>query len=448
MDKEIKKHEFPNGCRIVYQKSKNTMPITSINVLCNFGSAHEEDGNRGVAHFIEHMCFKGTKKIPHAKEIFREYDDIGAHFNASTNKRYTVYIVKCMDDYIENCVRVLSDMVLNSVFDKKEFTKELKVVIEENIRNLDNHNRSIYEMTDEIVYRGSPYEFPVDSMDYHKKGSLKYENVIETYHSVYQPCNFIINIVSNISFTAVVKMISKSYFIRKNGEYTINNREHMQLFQSPEPAQHNIQYVFKSVRESNATLLNISFRTCSQFSKDKYVLNLLKTIVGGYFSSRLFFLLREDNGLTYNSSVDVQYYESVGDFTINVTTDYHKLIKNGKKHGVLPLIINMLNNLRKEGISQKELTLAKHYKRGKLTMKLENIDNIVSYNGEQVLLYPNTTQIIPFEDIYDTYYKNITKKTVDQIIKTYIVRERMNICLLGQHLPSESVVKNICDKIV
>lgn len=444
----IRIHEFPNGCRFVYEKSKNTMPITAINVVCNFGSAHESDENRGVAHFIEHMCFKGTKKIPHSKELFREYDDIGAYFNASTYKRYTSYVVKCMDDYVENSMMVLSDMVLNSTFNKREFDKELKVVIEENINDLDDNENTISEMVDAMIYQGTPFEFPIDTMSYHRSGSLNYKNVISTYRSIYQPCNLIIGIVSNLPFTDLQKMIAKTYFIRKNGEPHVNNREHTQLYQLPTTIQRDIQYEFKRVRESSATFLNISFRVCSQYSSDKYTLNMLKIIMGGYFSSRLFFLLREDHGLTYKSSVDVNYTEAAGDFTLSVVTDPRKFIKNEREPGVLPLIINMLNEIRRKGISQKELTLAKHYKRGKLAMKMEDVDNIVNYNLKQVLLYPRTTEKIPLEHSYESYYANITLKMVNAAINTYIIRERMNVCVLGQHFPSEKIIRGVCDKLV
>lgn len=443
----IKIHEFPNRCRFVYQKSKNTMPITAINVVCNFGSAHESDENRGVAHFIEHMCFKGTKKIPQSKELFREYDDIGAYFNAFTYKRYTVYVVKCIDDYVENSIQVLSDMVLNSTFNKREFDKELKVVIEENINDLDDNLRTISDMTDRMIYQGTPFAFPIDSMSYHGPGSLNYKNVVNTYRSVYHPCNFIISITSNLSFTALQKMITKSYFFRKNGEPHMNNREHMQLY-LPTVYQYDIRYEFKRVRESSVTLVNISFRTCSQYSGDKYVLNILKIILGGYFSSRLFLLLREDNGLTYNSSVETEYSETAGDFTISATTDSYKFLRNGKNLGVLPLIINMLNDLREKGISQKELTLAKHHIRGKLAMEMENINNVALYNAEQTLFYPETTEKIPLEHGYETHYAGINMKKVNTAINTYIIRERMNVCVLGQHLPSERTIKGVCDKFI
>jgi len=94
----IKIHTFPNGFRLIHEISKNKLPLTSIDAYCDLGSIYEKPNMRGVSHFIEHMCFKGTKKIPYSKDIFKQYDETGGYLNASTYKRYTIYTLKCHDD--------------------------------------------------------------------------------------------------------------------------------------------------------------------------------------------------------------------------------------------------------------------------------------------------------------------------------------------------------------
>jgi hypothetical protein len=134
----IKKITFPNGFRFVYEKLRNSAPITSIQVFCDLGSVYENDETRGISHFIEHMTFKGTKKNPNSIKLFLEYDKIGAELNAYTDKRFTCYMVKCEDEHVENSLKVLADMLLNSTFDRTEYKKEEKVVIEENINSNDD----------------------------------------------------------------------------------------------------------------------------------------------------------------------------------------------------------------------------------------------------------------------------------------------------------------------
>jgi predicted Zn-dependent peptidase len=140
-------YSWPNGFRVIYEKSHVSVNDTHIQVFCDVGSAYETDNLRGASHFIEHMCFKGTHKVPTTKELMVNYDRIGAYFNAYTEKRYTCYVLRCDDEYIENSLVIMSEMILNSRFDKKEFVKEQRVVVEENIRDSDDPVSTIGEIT-------------------------------------------------------------------------------------------------------------------------------------------------------------------------------------------------------------------------------------------------------------------------------------------------------------
>ena len=108
----IQTYEFPNGFRVIYEKSKSSLPISSLFTFCDAGSVYETENLRGVSHFIEHMCFKGTKKIPKSKDIFMHYDKIGAEFSAFTVQRYTCYTVKCIDEKIDQSIQIVSDIII------------------------------------------------------------------------------------------------------------------------------------------------------------------------------------------------------------------------------------------------------------------------------------------------------------------------------------------------
>jgi predicted Zn-dependent peptidase len=445
-------YTFPNGFRIVYQKSKNILPITYLYVFCDLGSVYENDNIRGVSHFIEHMCFKGTKKIPKSENIFKEYDKIGAIFNASTFKRYTYYNVKSHDDYFEHCVSILSDMLLHSTFNKKEYEKELKVVMEENINNTEDNEDKISDMIEKMIYEGTGYQYPIDSIEYQKKHPFKYEDVIDVYKRYYVVNNMIASIVSNIPFKKILKAIQRTFFAKEKSScllntFIYNNIIPQNIIPQNIIPQNTIRYNIQKIPKSNVTYLTISFRTCNQYSLDKYKLNFLKRTLGGFFSSRLFMILREKNGLTYESNVTSQYNEIMGDFTINILTDSKKLIKNGKLPGVLPIVIKMLSELYNHGISKDELTLTKEFYKGRIALNMEDNENVVIHNGEHVLLYKDKMEFIPFENIYDVYYKNITREQVNNVIKKYIKKENMNVCILGENIPTEKTIRSICEKI-
>ena len=436
----IKTFSFPNGFRIIYEKSPNITPISCIQIMCDIGSVYENNETRGVSHFIEHMCFKGTKNIPIPKDIFMEYDKIGAYLNATTGKRYTYYTIKCNNEYVENSIRIMSDMLLNSTFNKNEYKKEEKVVIEENIKNINDVEDILFENLDNLLYNGSSYALPTDTIAYHK-GKLDYKKVIEMYNYFYQPNKMVLSIVSNISFINIKKIIEQSFFVKKISQHQIPNKYPIYKFVLP---QNEIQYNIQKKKEITTGHISIGFRTCYS---DKYALGVLRTILSGPMSSRLFMLLREENGLTYTSYASDEYYDLLGEFIFYAETDSTKMMKNDSKLGVLPLIIRLINDLIQNGITQSELNMAKSYLNGDINMDLENSQTIALYNGEQLLVYPNE-QVISYSKIYDTFYKKITKKDVDDVINKYFKKSNMSVSLVSENLPSFNKIKEQCEKII
>lgn len=444
---KIEHFTYPNGFRIIYEKSKNKLPITSIFIFCDLGSVYEEDDTRGISHFIEHMCFKGTKKILDSNIIFKEFDKSGSKYNASTFKRYTYYNLKCQNDNIKQYLEILSDMILNSTFIKKEYDKELKVVIEENIKDIDDLENELINKNEYLIFKGTPYENPIDTIEYHKK-KLDYNKVIDTYKLFYQPNNLIMSIISNIPFSTFKNIIKKTYFFKKEIENNEILKSKKLVLYIPPETQKDLCISTNKVNNSSATYLSISFRTCNQNSDEKYLFNLLKYSIGGLLSSRLFKVLREDNGLTYHSEVNTQYYETVGSFTIMAITDPYKLIKNGKnKLGVLPLIIKIIKDLLENGITETDIILSKNFIKGRININMEDNDNNAIYNGEQLLLYPNKKNIIPYEDIYKTCYEKITKTQILEAIRRYFIRSNMNISIIGEHIPSKNIIYKECEKL-
>lgn len=435
----MKTFQYPNGFRVIYQKSNSDIPVASIIGFVKLGSIHETDGIRGVSHFIEHMCFKGTKRHPTSKIISRNYDRIGAYFNAYTEKEYTCYKIKCDEQYLEKSIQVLSDIMMNSQFDKKEFEKEHQVVIEENIKSQDDLNAIVKTNSDALLYEGSSYQFEIDTLAYHKKRLLKYEDVLNTYHNYYVPQRIVLSIVSRISFSVLKNVLKSSSFTKMLGNSSIYYEP--SLYLNP---QTGVKYNLKKKTDSAALYLQISFRTCSYYSDDKYVLDLLDKIVGNTSSSRLFSILREDNGLTYSCTSSTTHYAHSGDFSISIVLNPKKLLKNGEKTGVLPLVIDLLNDLCKNGVKQDEIALFKGYVKGQIQIDLEDSYNISEYNGRNFLL--RGENITPFHKLYQTHYDPVSKKDVDSAIKKYFNKSNMTVCLFGNSVPSLETIKNVVER--
>jgi len=430
----INTHIFPNGFRLIHERVTNHS-TSSINVFCDVGSIYEPINLKGASHFIEHMCFKGTKKVPVPKDIFLTYDKVGAYLNAYTEKRYTCYMVKCDSDYLENIIEMISDMMLNSTFNKKEFKKEEDVVIEENIKSEDTPVNLMYDQLTEMVYKSSSFEKNVDKLIYHKH-KFDYNEVVEFYKLFYKPHRMVFSITTSCSFNEIKRHLATTDYVKQVSN--IMEIPPKFMIQPCIKLQEDMRIKIIEMKGHRTSHIGISFRV---ESSDQYIINLFTSIMSGPMSSRLFNLLREKNGLTYTSSVSPNYHKVYGDITFYAETDKNKVLKNGSKLGVLPLLIGELNNLLKNGVTKKEVETTKRYKNGLLKIASEDIDNLTSHNGENYLIHPGE-DIVAFESLYDKCYKDISALDINKMIKKYIRPSLMSVSIVGPKIASE---KNICD---
>ena len=414
----IKRHRFDNGFQIVYQKSEQLNPVTSMNIFCGVGSAFEVDPIRGASHFVEHMCFKGTREHMKARNLLMEYNKVGAQFNAYTTKRYTAYTITCGDDHIKHCTDLLSDMLLFSEFPQKEFDKEQRVVVEENIRTKDNNEYMLEKSLDALYFHGNSYQYPIDIIDYHPSPThLRREDIYQWYKWFYRPSNMIYSIVSNLPFNKIVNCIKTSRFMKKETNSIAPTFLYPTLTIEP-INQHFIYYQKKGIA---ATILHVGFRTCNYHSKDKYIIQLLTHILNG-FSGRLFTAFRTKRGLTYHSSAHTTYHEHTGYFNFFIQTDPAKLINDGKNIGIIPILIDMITNLIQDGITPLELEVAKGNCKGKMLIALQSIEKLVEYNGVNSIMQEDA---VPFQHIYKKYIEPITVSQVNAIIRKYMTSNNL-----------------------
>ena len=437
-------HTYPNGLRIIYEKSKTNAPLTHIYLFCNVGSVHESDNLHGASHFIEHMCFKGTKNIPKAKDIFIEYDKIGAEFNAFTIKRATGYTVTCQNDYFHNCVNILGDMMFHSTFPKEEYKKEYDVVREENIADNNDFEDIINTNTDLLLYKGSSYANPIDSIKYHNKTPPDYNSIIDFYHYFYQPKNMILSVVSSLPFSKIKSLVSTTILSKYIRDIPI--RPCGSPICHELSCQTDIQYHLQNRKGVENTLLTIGFRTCDMNSPDMYKLELLRTILIGGMSGRLFMLLREKHGLTYSIRVETENHEKHGGFVIFTQTDSAKLLKNGgDSNGVLPLIVKSLADLVKKGVSEEEFEIAKGNMKGDFIIQTTDDDERANYNGFEWLVREKKEDIVPYDDIYRTFIHPLKHGDIQDVIRKYFKRDKMTVCILSEKVHSLSKIKKCFD---
>lgn len=444
-----KTHRFSNGFRVIYQESLQSIPVSSIHVFCDVGSIFETDGIRGASHLVEHMCFKGTETIRDARKLLIQYNKIGADFNAYTEKRFTTYHINCDDNYVLPCMKLMSDMILHSVFSKKEFYKEQQVVIEEQIRGQDSHINILADDMDAIYYKGSPYAYPIDHISYHPTPTyLTYDDILKWYKWFYHPSNMVCSIVTNLPFSKVISILKRTAFMDPpSKECPLLPFAFPKSMVSLEPMSMGkacIRYIQK--KGVSATILAMGFRTCGIQSPDKYPLMVLQQILNG-FSGRLFTALRTKRGLTYSSMCTVDFNEHAGHLQIRVLTDPRRLIQEDNNHdGVLPVLVHMIEELQRKGVTKEEVRDAKGGLKGTYLLNLQSNDAIATYNGSQIIL-TNEPPKVPFQDVYDTYLAKVTKAEIDRVIQTYLCKANLLVGILYDHGVSKKKIEDIVDQM-
>lgn len=431
-----------NGFRHIYQQLDTSEPTTHIYLYCGVGSAMDPPNLRGVSHFIEHMCFKGTRAKPKATDFIRIFDRAGAYFNAFTVQRFTGYTVKCHHADLELLLHTLSDGVLNSIFDVVEYKKELKVVVEESVKLLDDYESQAEDHINKMVYAGTPFEHPIDCYEYHKSDSYNRESVMDFYKKWYCPSNMVLSVCSNIPYKAFQHALKDTHFLKKAGPHITPDYT---LYTLPIPSS-TVQYKIASIDSPKTSYVSIAFRVCAYNSPDKYLLDFLAEIFSGHFISKLYVALRQDNGLTYYSNAYTEYHEMCGDFTIVAVSDVEKLFTNGRggKKGVIPIIIDTVNDILRNGPSKDEMDITKmNIQRSREISNLT--EKCAEYNGEYVLLNPGNVPI-PYQKFYETYYQNITAEQIRDVARKYLSLSNMSVCVLGKGV-KQSTAERECSKL-
>jgi len=417
-----------NRFQVIYEKPVCSIPITSICIICKIGSIHEPAHLKGISHLIEHMSFKGTKRTPETQKFLEQFNMFGIEQNAYTYPECVWFELKCPDQHVEKCIKLVSESILSCEFSLKNFKKEEGVVDEENRMNDDNPEYVISIATKELVYENTQFQYPVDHTKYHKE-KFNYKEVYDYYKRTYIPSNMFMSITTNIDFRKIMEYIKKSEFAEKSA-ISANQMSFI-------PQRDGFDYQLVEKKDVKTTLLNISFKTCDYYDNDSYILSLLKPILGSGLNGRLVDELRQKSGLVYYVNSWSDYNFCGGQFTISTQCDSSSLVK---KNGVLPLIMKVLKKLIKNGITEKELKVSKIKKKEELLFNLENNNTLSTYNGWS-LLYYQYSDIVPYSRIYETFIENITLADVNKCIRKYFRFERLCLTVVGNKLPHTEILE-------
>ena len=394
---------LPNELTVIFEKKNSNSVAIEVNVKT--GSCNEPRKLAGVSHFLEHLLFTGTNKRKDAIAISREIDRIGGEFNAATSHERTFYYTVVPKKHFNIGVEVLADMMQNTLFNDS-FEKERDVILKEISFTNDNPRSYQWLLFYKALFEKHPAKFPIyGSVETIK--NMKKEWVIDYYKKHYIPNNMSIAIVGDVN----------DPFDKIKKEFTFGPRKLPKQEKIDEPLQKKPNIVTE-IRKTEDSYMVFGYKVPSRSNPHSYSLDIIKAILGGGMSSRLFEEIRIKRGLSYG--VAAQHDSNVGFGTFAITLNAHK----DKKEIIKDIILKEIKNLK--NLDEKSLEEAKNYIEGNYLLENESNSNRAStLNGWQMVKDARNAEE------YISKIKNVKKEDVAEAADLYL-NENYTFAVLQQ----------------
>jgi len=349
-----------NGVRVISQRVEH-MHTVSIGIWVANGTRHESAELNGIAHFIEHLLFKGTKRRT-ARQISLEIDSMGGILNAFTGHEYVCYYAKVLAKFLPRVIDLLTDIFLNSTFPSEELERERKVILQEIKMRDDTPEECIHDRFHQNFWSGHPLGFSILGTE-ETIGALSREEIIGYKQSRYHPEEIIISAAGNVRHEDLVGLMEAAFSVITS-DWSRRRQDH--------PDYHAGRRVNLSERDLEQTLICLGTPALPQDHPDRYSLYLLNTILGGGMSSRLFQEVREKKGLAYSVYSYIISHADSGSLVVYSGTEQKQCRE------VLDIALGEMRRIKQELTPQDELDSAREQLKGKILMSLESSDSLMT----------------------------------------------------------------------
>ncbi len=355
------------GLRLITESMPHVRSVT-IGVWLMRGSRHESDERSGIAHFVEHMLFKGTDTRS-AEDIAQSIDSIGGQIDAFTAKEYASYYIKVLDEHLPLAVDILSDIVQRPAFAADEIEREKKVILEEIKMVEDTPDDLVHELFTQHFWEGHSLGRPILGSKETVEG-LDARVLHEYFRSAYVAPNMIVAAAGNLDHAQVRDRIAEAFrSLARQGE-RVNG--------GPPRVVPQVIIRTKELEQSHICLGTDSY---PQRHDDRYVSYILNTVLGGSMSSRLFQNVREKRGLAYSVFSGLSAYRDAGSLTIYAGCAADRVEE------VVDLCVSELRALKQAALPPQELRRAKDHLKGSLMLSLENTASRMSHLARQEIYF-------------------------------------------------------------
>ena len=392
-------HTLDNGLRIIHLPSDSKVVYCGYQI--NAGTRNEEPGEEGLAHFCEHVTFKGTERRK-AWHILNCLESVGGDLNAYTNKEGTVYYSAILKEHIARAVNLLSDIVFHSVYPQAEIDKEVEVICDEIESYNDSPAELIYDEFENILFKGN-------SLGHNILGTAEQvrqfttEDALRFTRKLYRPDNAVFFAYGDIDFKKLVTLLKRSVGSEelrvKNEEFNSREEERMKGEESNSPKGQTI------VMEKHTHQAHVMIGTQAYDVHDdrRMPLYLLNNILGGPgMNAKLNLALREHNGLVYTVESTMVAYGDTGTWSIYFGCDEHDVKR------CLRLVRKELDKFMEKPLSDAQLRAAKKQIKGQIGVACDNRENFALDFGKSFLHYG-------WEKNVDRLYEQVDAITAQQM---------------------------------
>ncbi len=401
---------LPSGLQLVFVPMKEQR-TTTILVLVETGSKYETKTTNGIAHFLEHMCFKGTTRRPNTQIISNELDSLGAEYNAFTSQEYTGYYAKVAAKQFPKALDLVADIYCDPLLSEEEIEREKGVIADEINMYEDVPMRKVGDLFMEVLYGDQPAGWSITG----KKETIRtftQKDFLEYRKSHYVPEATTVVISGNFDATKAEQFIKQKFngFLsgKKKGKKKVNDKQNA--------PQLKLQY-----KESDQTHLILGFRSFPIKHKNNPALMVMGAILGGGMSSRLFQKIRNELGLGYYVHASNDAYTDHGVFAASAGVD------NTRIDEVIPALLAEFARLRDELVSDEELQKVKDMIAGRLVLGLESSDEMGQFYGFQQIL---KGEMLTPEEIIKKM-NAVTAKDIRALAKKLFIAKHVNLAMIG-----------------
>jgi predicted Zn-dependent peptidase len=407
-DRNIRREVLPNGLSVITEEMQHIRSV-SIGIWVKSGSRDEDKEWNGISHFVEHMVFKGTQHRS-AEEIARQVDSIGGNIDAFTAKECVSFSIKVLNEHLPIAMDVLSDLVLNPVFDDQDIARERGVILEEIKMDEDNPDYLVHEIFTQNFWKDHPLGRPIlGTRDTVKR--FERTPVSDFYTQRFSPGNVIITAAGYLKHEQFVDLVKK-YFA---GMKPVSNGFHSA---PPKIIPRIVLRNKKSLEQVQICVGVPSYPITHERRHSSYILN---TLLGGGMSSRLFQNIRERQGLAYAIYSDLNPYRDTGCLSVYAGTSKASATK------VVESIVSEFRKLKAEIVSPEELRRAKDQLKGSLMLSLESSTARMSNLARQEMYFDHFYGL----DELIARIEAVTAEELQELANTFFQPDSVAVTILG-----------------